>query len=435
MTESQTLSNVICPFCGCLCDDLRLTIEKGHIVRNERGCALSKTKFLHYLEDRMPYPSVRIGSDLKQVSLEEAIVQAAEYLINARRPLIYGLSSTENDAHREAYRLAELLGGVVDNTSSVCHGPSILGVQESGEPVGALAEVRNRADLIVYWGANPMFAHPRHVNRFVRAKGEFIKDPSNERQMWVVDVRESVTSRIADRSFVITPGSDLEVIGVLRALIRGHEVDVSSVSGLPIEAVMEMAETMRRVKYGVLFYGLGLTQSRGRHRNVDAAVRLVQDLNNFTKWNMMPMRGHYNVAGANKTSTWTTGYPFAVDYSRGYPRYQPGEYTAVDLLRRREVDVLLNVAADPVAHFPRRAVENMRSIPVINLDPKRNLTSLVAAVNIPTAMAGIECDGAVARMDGLPLYLRKIVEPPEGVFPDRDVLRMIYDRVEEVLHR
>ena len=39
--------------------------------------------------------------------------------------------------------------------------------------------------------------------------------------------------------------------------------------------------------------------------------------NSFTKWNMMPMRGHYNVAGANKTSTWQTGYPYAVDYARG----------------------------------------------------------------------------------------------------------------------
>jgi formylmethanofuran dehydrogenase subunit B len=94
---------------------------------------------------------------------------------------------------------------------------------------------------------------------------------------------------------------------------------------------------------------------------------------------------------------------------------------------RGECDALLNVAADPAAHFPRRALKHLAKIPIINLDPKNNMTSLIAEVNIPTALSGIECDGAAARMDGLPLYLKKVVEPPMGVLPDREVLRMIFD--------
>jgi formylmethanofuran dehydrogenase subunit B len=66
-------------------------------------------------------------------------------------------------------------------------------------------------------------------------------------------------------------------------------------------------------------------------------------------------------------------------------------------------------------------------IPVINIDPKNNMTSEVAEVNIPAAIAGIECDGAATRMDGLPLYLRKVIDPPEGIIPDRDILKMIYE--------
>jgi formylmethanofuran dehydrogenase subunit B len=61
------------------------------------------------------------------------------------------------------------------------------------------------------------------------------------------------------------------------------------------------------------------------------------------------------------------------------------------------------------------------------------MTSLLAEVNIPTAIAGIECDGAAVRMDGLPLYLQKVVEPPEGLLPDREVLRMIHESLEGVL--
>jgi formylmethanofuran dehydrogenase subunit B len=61
------------------------------------------------------------------------------------------------------------------------------------------------------------------------------------------------------------------------------------------------------------------------------------------------------------------------------------------------------------------------------------MTSLIAEVNIPVALSGIECDGAAVRMDGLPLYLRKVVDPPEGVLPDRDVLKMMYEKLKKVV--
>ncbi|WP_245618712.1 hypothetical protein [Methanogenium cariaci] len=50
----------------------------------------------------------------------------------------------------------EILGGVIDSTTSVCHGPSILAIQEVGHPGCTLGQVKNRADLIIYWGGcNP----------------------------------------------------------------------------------------------------------------------------------------------------------------------------------------------------------------------------------------------------------------------------------------
>ncbi|MFW9887762.1 MAG: formylmethanofuran dehydrogenase subunit B [Candidatus Thorarchaeota archaeon] len=426
---TEVFENQVCPFCGCLCDDIRVEVENGRVIKNENGCAISKAKFLNHHHDRIESPTIKESA----VSLDDAVDRAVEILASAKRSLIYGLSSTENDAHREAYKIAETIGGVVDNTSSVCHGPTILGAQESGEPAGSLAEVKNRADTIIYWGSNPQFAHPRHLSRYVRAEGEYIGDSRADRKIWVFDIRKTISANVADEFVKLAPGGDLEVIGALRAAVRGHALDVEEVGGVSMEKITEIAEALKGAKYGILFFGLGLTQSKGRHRNIDAAIRLVQDLNSYAKWNMMPMRGHFNVAGANKTSTWQTGYPFAVDYARGYPRYQPGEYTAVDMLVNKEADAMLNIAADPAAHFPRAAIKQMSAIPVINIDPKRNMTSLIAEVNIPVALSGIECDGAAVRMDGLPLYLRKVVEPPQGVLPDRDVLRMIHDKLRKVV--
>lgn len=434
MTHQPTIfENVPCPFCGCLCDDIRLEVVDNTIVKNENGCAISKAKFLNRNEDRYLKPFIRSNGEVHNVTLKKAINRAVELIASSRRLLVYGLSSTENDAHREAYKIAETAGGVVDNTSSVCHGPTVLGRQESGDVAGSLAEVKHRADLVIYWGSNPQFAHPRHLARYVRVPGEYMKNPKQNRKVWVVDIRKTISAGVADEFIKIAPGKDLEVLSSLRALVRGHELDVQEVGGLSIGHLSEIAEKMKQAKYGILFFGLGLTQSAGKYRNIDAAIRLIQDLNNFTKFSMLPMRGHYNVAGANKTSTWQTGYPYAVDYSRGYPRYQPGEYSTVDLLARGEVDVLLNIAADPAAHFPLDVVKHLGRIPIINIDPKRSMTSLLAEVNIPTAIAGIECDGAAVRMDGLPLYLQKIVEPPEGLLPDREVLRMIHESLVGVL--
>ena len=430
MTKTR-FENIVCPFCGCLCDDIILEVSEDSILSNENGCSISRTKFLNHMRDRMLTPTIRTEERYMEVDVQKAVEESVRILASSRRPLVYGLSSAENDAHREAYRIAEIVGGVVDNTSSVCHGPTVIGSQESGEVQGSLAEVRNRADLVIYWGANPQFAHPRHMSRFVKADGLY----TQSREVWVVDIRKSVSAGVADEFIQIEPSADLEVLSAMRALLRGHRLDLAEVGGLSTSTVAKLVQRMRAAKYGVLFFGLGLAQSRGKHRNVDAAIRLVQDLNRYTRWSMLPMRGHYNVTGANKTSTWQTGYPFAVDYSRGYPRYQPGEYSAVDLLRRNEVDVLLNIAADPAAHFPGHVVNRLGKIPIINLDPKRNMTSLIACVNIPTALSGIECDGAAARMDGLPLYLKKCIEPPAGVLPDRDVLRMIFEGLRRLKRR
>jgi len=432
MTEDITIhKDVPCTFCGCLCDDIVVEVDGNHIIKNTNGCAISKERFLGHTENRCQQPTV----DGKTTTLEKSIERAVKIIASSKRLLIYGLSSTENDAQREAYRLAELARAVVDNTTSVCHGPTILGAQESGEPTAGLAEVRNRSDLVIYWGANPAAAHPRHIPHYIRQPGEYIHDPKQDRKIWLVDIRATTTSRMADRFFRIEPGTDLDVLQTLRALIRGHKLDVEEVGGVNIVELEEIATAMKSAKYGVLFFGLGLTQSRGRHRNIDAAIRLIQDLNAYTKWNMLPMRGHYNVSGANKTSTWVTGYPYAVDFARGYPRYQPGEYTAVDMLARGEADALLNIAADPVAHFPRASVAHIKKIPVINIDPKINMTSTAAEVNIPAAIAGIECDGAATRMDGLPLYLRKVIEPPKGVIPDRDILRMIINSLKKEMKK
>ncbi|MCW4049643.1 MAG: formylmethanofuran dehydrogenase subunit B [Candidatus Bathyarchaeota archaeon] len=421
--------DVVCPFCGCLCDDLEITVEEGHITGIKNACAVSRSKFLNHGSHRITSAAV----DGKKASMKKAVKEAVEILSNARRPLIYGLSSTECGAISKAVEIGEVTGGIVDNTASVCHGPTILALQQVGESKATLGEARNRADMVVFWGSNPTAAHLRHIVRYsVMPKGMYSTEGRKGRKVIVVDVRQTGTTRLADKFVKIKPNSDFELLQALRATVRGDELPVDEVSGVPMKEIKELAEEMKNCKFGIVFFGLGLTQSEGRHMNIDAAVGLVSELNRHTKFVLTPMRGHYNVAGANTVATWQTGYPYAIDFSKGYPRYNPGEFTAVDLLASGEVDAAMIIASDPAATFPADAARHLAKIPTITLEQKTTPTTMLSKVVLPVATAGVEAEGTAYRMDGVPLRLSKLVEPPKGIHSDEKVLDMILEGLKEV---
>ncbi len=124
----------------------------------------------------------------------------------------------------------------------------------------------------------------------------------------------------------------------------------------------------------------------------------------------MPMRGHGNVTGADMVLRWTTGYPFGINLSRGYPRFNPGEFSTVDLLVRGDNDAALILGADPGATMPQPGIDHLARIPTIVLDPKVTHTSRLARVHITTAVTGISAPGTAYRMDEIPLPLRPALE-------------------------
>src|SRR5205085_3736636 len=131
--------------------------------------------------------------------------------------------------------------------------------------------------------------------------------------------------------------------------------------------------------------------------NVEAALSLARDLNAYTRFVAKPMRGHGNVTGADNVVSWRTGYPFGVNLSRGYPRFNPGEYTTADTLARGEADAAMIIASDPMANFSQAARERLKAIPFISFDPKETPTTRAATVAFTTATYGINVPGTVYR--------------------------------------
>jgi formylmethanofuran dehydrogenase subunit B len=289
-----------------------------------------------------------------------------------------------------------------------------------------LGEVKNRADLIIYWGGNPAECHPRHFTKYtLTQKGKFVPNGRKDRTMVLVDIRETPSAKAADLFLQIRPGKDFEVLTILRALIKGQPVDRerAAETGLSVEQLQGFADRMKQARFGVLFFGMGLSMTRGKHMNSAALLTLAAELNAFTKFVAMPMRGHGNVTGGDVIMRWSTGYPFGVNLARGYPRFNPGEFSTIDLLIRGDCDAALVLGADPGATMPQPAIDHLARIPTIVLDPKVTHTSRLARVHITTAATGISAPGTVYRMDEIPLPLRPALKSPYPT--DEEVIRRI----------
>jgi len=424
----------VCTICACCCDDLVVEVKGGVIVNVRNACARSLAKFKSYAVERVKKPLIRVGDRLEPVSYDEAIARAAEILAHAKYPLLYGWSSTSNEAVKLGVRLAELVGGVTDSTATVCHGPSIMGLQHYGIVMSTLGNMRDYADLMVFWGCNPPMAHPRHFVRYsALAKGRRVKGRA-DRKIIIVDVRETEAARTADMLVKVKPGMDYELLTALLMVVKGLELEEEEVAGVPRETIVKMADLMMSAKFGVIYFGLGLSQSSAKNRNVEAAIRLVQALNDWTLFCLNMMRGHWNVTGTNQVWAWLTGYPYAIDFRRGYPRYNPGATSAIDLLARGEVDAAMIIASDPAAHFPSQALRHLAKIPLIVVDPKWTLTASIADVYIPTKAVGIDAEGSCYRMDNVPLRIKKVLES-KGLMDDVELLEKLIEKVKEVKAR
>ncbi len=433
MSENiKTVKNATCTFCGCVCDDMELTVDldEKRITKAKNACVLGRAWYAEHTIGDWPIAMI----DGKEVSKEEAIEEAAQTLVKAKFPIIYGLSDTTCEAQRQAVAITDIIKGTIDTTTSVCHGPSGLAFQGVGESTMSLGEVKNRADLVIYWGGNPAASHPRHFTRYaVTPKGMFIPNGRKDRTVVLVDVRKTPSTPVSNIFIQVKPRKDFEVLWALRALVKGKKIDpsIEEETGVSLATLEDLVDRMKNCRYGVLFFGMGLTMTRGRHFNSGALMALATDLNEFTHFVAKPVRGHGNVTGADNVLSWQTGYPFGVNFNRGYPRFNPGEFTTVDTLSRGDADAAMFIASDPACNFPKAAIEHMKKIPVISLDTKQTATSKLAHVAFATSTYGINTGGTVYRMDDVPISMRPAFDSP---YPDdEEILTAIKKRVQELM--
>jgi formylmethanofuran dehydrogenase subunit B len=429
----MTFKNVICPVCGASCDDIQVDLgEKGLTVKN--ACKMGNAKFQEVVSDhRIRDPLIKDGSKLKKTSWDEALKSAANILANSKRPLIFMGSETSCEAMEVGLHMGEFLGAVVDSNSTVCHGPTAMGIQEAGRVGATAGQSKMRADLAVYWGSNPLESMPRHMSRYaIYPRGYWTRRGRFDRTIITVDPRKSITAENSDIHIQLKPNTDYELLSALLTLLHGkrpHE-SVEEVTGISITQMEEMLGAMKSCNYGVIYVGLGIASSYGKHRNAELAFNLVKELNSYTKFVIGALRGHCNVAGFNQIASYLYGYPFGLDFARGFPRYNPGEFTAVDLLRDKDVDAALVVGADLASHFPSTCAKYLAEIPVVCIDIAPCPMTLISDVVLPGVIDAMECDGTFYRLDDVPIYFQPFTGSPfDFTKSNEDTLKQIFEIV------
>lgn len=412
MPEPLIVRSATCTACGCLCDDIDLTSIDGRMISAERACALGRDWFLadHSRNDR---PVATIEGHA--ATFDQAVTRASEILQAARSPLILGMTQTSIEAQREAVALADRIGATIDPGRSTDSLPRWLAIQRVGVVGATLGEVRDRADLVVFWGVDPVVTHPRHLERYSADPiGRFVPEGRSGRTIVVVDSTRTATAERADH-FVEIDEAQGAALAALRMFVRG--VDPHGFDGL-----RALASMMKTARYGAIFFGPAL----GSSANVEEMLKLVRDLNRHTRFVAMNMGSAGNLSGAENVLSWQAGSPRAIDFSEGYPRFLPDEANGESRLIRGECDAVILVADDPSSILSDEARSALKSIPTIAISPRASDRSSAIAMN--TSTPGIHSGGTVLRSDGACLPLRPALT--SDLPSDRDWLVAIRERLE-----
>ncbi len=434
--SDRLITAATCLGCGCTCDDIEILVRDDRIAEARRACELGLAWFG---DGRVP-SSARV--DGRDAAVSDAIGAAAALLARAARPVVYLAPDVSCEAQREVVALADTLHAMLDSVTSATAAGSILASQARGRAGATLGEVKNRADVLLFWGVDPAVRYPRFWSRYApEPAGLYAPDGRRSRTVVAVDVGDVRGPADADRRISIAAEDDIAVLTALTAAVLRYKPDPTTETLGPIRdgAADDIALEPAGPAYQLAARKLTSALVRGRYvvvvadgepdgpRDPDRAEALLalgHALNSPTRGAVVTLRGGGNRVGADAVLTAQTGYPMAVDFARGYPRYAAGG-DAVARAGRGEVDAVLIVGS--ASAVPDAVRQAFAAVPTIVVGPRATETQWDdQAIAIDTGVAGIHDAGTALRLDDVPLPLRPSLSgPPAAV----DIVRELLARV------
>ena len=403
MTDDRRIEHVTCLGCGCGCDDLTVLVSNGRIAEVTPSCPIGRAWFG---DGQVP---TRIQINGRSVSLDQALGRLAEVLVSARgRCLVYIGANLTSQAQRLAVGIADLLNAAVDTDTSDTAAQGILTAQRRGRAGATLGEIRNRGDVFLFWGVDPRERYPRFLSRYsLDPVGTHV--PEGRKGRFVIGVSIGADKALApvDTSIELTPDQEIAALSLMRAAVLGRPPATDS----PLKAwVTQVAERLVRARYAVVVHDAEPTAEQRNPLRTEALSALAQALNGPTRAALCSLRAGGNRVGAESVLTWQTGYPFAVDYTRDFPRYRP-EWRGTAALGSGRYTAALVVGSPPDSYASLAGFSRVRAAVI---GPRASEAVRPPVVAVDTGVAGIHEEGTGYRMDEVPLPLRQCLPGPHS---------------------
>jgi len=367
-------ATVTCAGCGLLCDDVSVK-DSGHGLRLAPPCGLGAEWFTERIRLSDGAPAATING--APANVESAVARVAEMLRGARRPLLGGFENATVEDARAAVALADRLGALVSTQSLADAWPGAPAVPLRGASTATLGEIRDRSRLVVIWREDSETTHPRLLERLGFGEGS-----PPERQLVVVDDRDTATARRADLRLSWPSERDLEALTSLHVLGRGLALARGDLS----DNLTGLMDRISSVQHVAFVYGPRLTRGVGAQRRALALHELVRALCHGRHVVTLELLAAAGTRTADDVLAWQSGYSGNVDFAGGHPEL----VTATEPID----DVDLTVLVEP-------GPAGVGEVALGSLAPGAGVE-----VWIRTAAAGLSASGTAHRMDGVPLTLQ-----------------------------
>lgn len=406
--NTELIRAAVCPFCSLLCDDLVVAREGQALRVRKNGCPRALRGFGRV--DRRIEPHIH-G---KPASFEDAVARAATILRGASQPLITGMA-TDVAGCRAAIALAEACGAALDHMHGDASLHNLRVLQSRGWMLTTLAEVKNRADVLLLVGTTAAENYPRFFERFVWNRD--CLDAAARRRRKVLFLGEIGRlpggGRGRGRSDVIRcENAQLpEMLAALRAGMRGRSPRPDrQLTARRLAALARFGATLRRARYGVIAWAPAELDADNGDLVVRAICDLVVDLNAHARFSGLSLSGSDGGATCQNVTAWQSGFPPRVGFASGAPAYEPLLHGTATMLRHGTADAVLWInSLNPDLRPPAGGVPT-----IVIARPSRRLAH-DAEVYLPVATPGLDHAATLFRTDGvvsLPLgSLRRAVAP------------------------
>jgi formylmethanofuran dehydrogenase subunit B len=302
---------------------------------------------------------------------------------------------------RAVMQLADKTGAIVDHMHSEGAMRNVKVLQDHGWLMTTLAEIKNRADLIIFAGTNGVENYPRFFERAIWDKNSLFNINTKQREIIYIGNQLNTTagkSPTGQKPISLDCKQEQigEIIASLHALIAGNQLQQSSIAGISLSTLEKLAMRMESAKYGVIVWAPGELNFPYAELTIQAISGVIKYLNRSTRFAGLTLGGNDGGVSAANVSTWQSGYPLRVNFSNGFPEYDPYKYSTTNVLKRKEVDTLIWISSFSSNIEPPRA-----KIPTIILATPGTKTTYKPDVFIPVSTPGVDHKGQLFRTDNI----------------------------------